>query len=216
MKSPLAAVQNYLNTMLGGYTGELTDKQKQWLERSNIRIEELAELITDLLDISRIKNSTIVDEVKRLSLKDEIERCASEARQMAERKEIKLITEIQSGLPEVSGSETQIRRVLNNLLDNAVKYTPEKGEITVRALGRGDAVLVEVIDNGIGIPEDELPRIFQDFYRASNAKELKGTGLGLSIARAILVMHGGDISVASPAPGTNQGCGFAFTLPALT
>jgi signal transduction histidine kinase len=213
MKSPLVAVQNYFNTMLAGYTGDLNDKQRQWLQRSKIRIEELSELITDLLDISRIRNGVIIKDMKRFSLKDEIERCISDAQQIAIQKGISLVTDIEDGLPEIFGSDTHIRRVLTNLIDNAIKYTPENGEVKVRALSQRGSVLVEVIDNGIGIPQNELPQIFQDFYRASNAKKLKGTGLGLSIVRAILKMHGGKIWVESPAPGTDKGCKFAFILP---
>jgi signal transduction histidine kinase len=213
MKSPLAAVQNYFNTMLAGYTGELNDKQKQWLERSKVRIEELSELITDLLDISRIKNSTIINEMKMFSLKGEIERCVSDAQQMAASKGIKLTIDIEDSLPEIFGSDTHIRRVLTNLIDNAVKYTPENGEVKVRASRQPGSVLVEVIDNGIGIPPDELPQVFHDFYRASNAKNLKGTGLGLSIVREILEIHGGKIRAESPAPGLDKGCRFSFILP---
>jgi signal transduction histidine kinase len=216
MKSPLVAVQSYLNTMLGGYAGELNDKQKSWLARSNLRIDELYELITDILDISRIKNTPATSEMKVFSLKDEIEQCISDFRAAAERKEISLVTDIKDDSLEIFGSDTQIRRALTNLIDNAVKYTPDKGEVTVRAARREDYIFVEVIDNGIGIPAEELPRIFHDFYRASNAKSLKGTGLGLAIVREILTIHGGKISVESPAPGAGKGCRFSFVLPAKT
>ena len=213
MKSPLAAVQNYLNTMLAGYSGDLNVKQRNWLERSNIRLEELTELITDLVDISRVRNGIIINEIKNFSLKDEIKRCVSDAQPIATQKEINLVTDIKGSLPEIFGSDTQIRRVITNLIGNAIKYTPEKGEITVRALNQGDSVLVEVIDNGIGIPENDLPKIFNDFYRASNTESIKGTGLGLSIASAILEIHGGKISMESPVSGTEKGCKCSFVLP---
>lgn len=213
MKSPLAAVQNYLNTMLEGFCGELTEKQKHWLERSSARIEVLTELIGDLLDLARIEKGAVVRDMREFSLVEEIKQCVDDLRQMAVAKELNLVTETDEDLHNVYGSDVLIRRVLTNLIGNAINYTPNGGEITVKAINRGDGVLVEVIDNGIGIPEAELSKIFQDFYRASNAKNIKGTGLGLSIVKSILEIHGGEVWVESPVPGSKRGCKFSFSLP---
>jgi signal transduction histidine kinase len=100
--------------------------------------------------------------------------------------------------------------VVTNLVNNAINYTP-KGTVTVRVTEQGKELLVEVTDTGIGIPAEDMPRLFEDFFRASNV-EIKGTGLGLSISRRIVEAHGGRIWAESPVPGTDGGSRFCFTL----
>jgi signal transduction histidine kinase len=208
-------VQGYLNTILAGYCGDLSEKQKHWLVRSNIRIEGLTELISDLLDFARIEKGAVVREMRNFSLAKEITQCVSDLQQMAGAKQLDLLEETDVDLPDIYGSDVHIRRVLNNLICNAINYTPENGKITVRAVTKGHCVLAEVIDNGMGIPKDELSKVFQDFYRASNAKNIKGTGLGLSITKSIVEIHGGEVWVESPVPGSDRGCKFSFTLPIM-
>jgi signal transduction histidine kinase len=103
--------------------------------------------------------------------------------------------------------------VITNLVNNAINYTP-KGTVTIRVQARDRDLLVEVIDTGIGIPPADLPKLFEDFFRASNV-ESKGTGLGLSISRRIVEAHGGRIWTESPSPETGTGSKFSFTLPKL-
>jgi two-component system phosphate regulon sensor histidine kinase PhoR len=110
------------------------------------------------------------------------------------------------------GFEDGLERVFMNLVSNAIKYTPAGGSVTVKAWGENSQIDVEVSDTGIGIPEDALPRIFTEFYRAKNAKalEMEGTGLGLAIAKDVVEQHGGRISVKSV---VGQGTTFCVTLP---
>jgi len=211
MKAPLAAIQSYFGVMLGGFSGELTEKQKSMIERSSFRITQLMNLISDLLDIPRIETGQIVQEMKETSLRQAIRHSVSELRNLAKQKGLKLTTEIPENLPRVYGSAPRLQQVITNLVNNAINYTSE-GTITVRVMETNSDLQVEVIDSGIGIPPDDLPRVFDDFFRASNV-EVKGTGLGLSISKRIVESHGGKIWVESPCSETGTGSRFSFTLP---
>jgi len=211
MKAPLAAIQSYFGVMLGGFSGELTEKQKSMIERSSFRITQLMNLISDLLDIPRIETGQIVQEMKETSLRQAIRHSVSELRNLAKQKGLKLTTEIPENLPRVYGSAPRLQQVITNLVNNAINYTSE-GTITVRVMETNSDLQVEVMDSGIGIPPDDLPRVFDDFFRASNV-EVKGTGLGLSISKRIVESHGGKIWVESPCSETGTGSRFSFTLP---
>jgi signal transduction histidine kinase len=211
LKAPLTAIQGYFWVMLGGLAGKLTKKQRNMLERSSVRIKELLDLISDLLDIPRLETGQIVQEMKAVSLSEIIESCCDAVSKPAEEKGIELRRELPQSLPEIRGAGPRLQQVMANLLDNAIRYTP-KGTVTVVVREQGKEIQVEVMDEGIGIPSEDLPKIFSDFFRGSNI-EVKGTGLGLSIARRIVEAHGGRIWAESPCPETNKGCKFTFTLP---
>ena len=132
-------------------------------------------------------------------------------RDLAKQKKLRLRVELPLDLPKICGSAPRLQQVITNLVSNAINYTP-KGSIIVRVSEVGNEIQVEVLDTGIGVPPQDLSRIFEDFFRASNV-ETKGTGLGLSIARRIVEAHGGRIWVESPCPETGKGSKFAFTLP---
>ncbi len=211
LKAPLTAIQGYLWVMLGGYAGELSEKQKGMLERSTLRITELLTLISDLLDIPRIEIGQITQEMEEVSLADIVKGCCDDLRNLAQQKGLYLNLELPQSLPQIRGSEARLRQVMNNLMDNAIRYTPT-GSITVRVSEQKKDIQVEVMDTGIGIPREDMSRVFNDFFRGSNV-ETKGTGLGLSISKRIVEAHGGNIWVQSPVPETNNGTKFAFTLP---
>ncbi len=211
LKAPLTAIQGFLWVMLGGFSGEITDKQRNMLERSTRRITELLNLISNLLDIPRIETGQIVQEMKDVSLPQVIRNCLLELRDLAKEKGIKLKTELPQALPKIRGSSPRLQQVITNLLNNAICYTTE-GVVNIRVTEVGGGIQVEVIDTGIGIPSQDLPRIFEDFFRASNV-EAKGTGLGLSITKRIVEAHGGRIWVESPCSESNTGSKFTFTLP---
>jgi signal transduction histidine kinase len=211
LKAPLTAIQGFLWVMLGGFSGELTDKQRNMLQRSSRRIDELLNLISDLLDIPRIESGQIVQETKEVALCQVIERCCDDLRHQAKEKGVELKVELPQSLPEIPGSSPRLQQVMTNLVSNAINYTPE-GAVTVRVTEGDSDIKVEVMDTGIGIPSEDLPRVFDDFFRASNV-EIKGTGLGLSIARRIVEAHGGDICVESPCLENNTGSKFTLTLP---
>jgi len=211
LKAPLTAIQGFLWVMLGGYAGELADKQRNMMERSSRRINELLNLISDLLDIPRIETGQIVPEMKEISLRQVIRNCLEGQRDLAKEKGVKIKVELPDKVSKIRGSSPRLQQVITNLIDNAVTYTPE-GTVTLRVEERNNDIQVEVIDTGIGIPPEDMPQVFDDFFRASNVA-VKGTGLGLSIAKRIVEAHGGEIWCESPCPETSQGSRFAFTLP---
>jgi signal transduction histidine kinase len=211
LKAPLAAIQSFLRVMLDGYVGELNIKQMHMMERSSLRINELLKLISDLLDIPRIEMGQIVQELEEVSIEPIINNFAEEGSSLAKQKGLKFSVNIAPRLPKINGSPQRLQQVIVNLVTNAINYTAE-GEVSIRANRANDEILVEVIDTGCGIPPDELPKVFEDFFRGSNT-EARGTGLGLSISKRIIEAHGGKISVQSPLPKTSKGSRFSFTLP---
>ena len=213
LKSPLAAIQSYFSMILGGYVGEVNDTIKQMIERSSIRIEGLLDLIGDLLDMSRIEMGQMADEMEIISLADVVEALMHDVRRLAEEKKIQLIEEIPANLPYVYGSFNRLQQVFSNLLSNAVKFTPEQGVINLKLCKKDGTILGTVRDNGIGIPTEDMPYVFKDFYRASNVEKGTGTGLGLSIVKIIIEAHGGSVWVESPCVDTGNGTEFFIELP---
>jgi signal transduction histidine kinase len=211
LKAPLAAIQSFLGVMLGGYAGELNEKQKHMMQRASQRITELLNLISNLLDIPRIEMGQIVQEMTEVSVVQVIESFAEEGSSLARQKGILFSLQVPSDLPCVYGSQSRLQQVITNLVNNAINYTAE-GEVVIRAMATDSEVLVEVADTGCGILRDDLPRVFEDFFRGGNV-ESKGTGLGLSISRRIVEAHGGKIWAESPCPETGKGSKFCFTVP---
>jgi len=214
LKAPLSAVQSYIQLMLGGFSGELTDKQRQMLGRSSIRITEQLELISDLLDISRIEGGQIVKEMGEMSLSQVVDDSVENVRAMATDKSIKLDTKMPASLPKLKASGVRLKQAITNLLVNAIKFTPENGEVLLRITEQSGDIYTEVLDTGVGISVEELPKIFDDFYRGSD-REKAGSGLGLSIVKRVVEAHGGKIWAESPNPEDKKGRGskFTFILP---
>lgn len=211
LQSPLVATQSLFFYMLDGYTGDITDGQKDLMQRGVRRIDELLTLITDLLDIPRIEAGQLEREMQEISLNGVVKQAIVGLDSVARQKGIELKVELPESSPRVYASSRRLQQVLNNLIANAVNYTRE-GMALVRVNEHESEVAVEVIDTGIGVPPDELPRLFDDFFRGSNAGK-KGTGLGLSISKRIVQAHGGKIWAESPCTETGTGSRFVFTLP---
>jgi len=214
LKAPLSAVQSYLQLMVGGFAGEIADKHKHMLDRSSQRITELLNLISDLLDISRIETGQIVSEIEEIPLAQAAKDSAENVRSLAKERNIRLKIETPKSLPTIKASETRLKQVITNLLSNAIKFTPDRGLIKLTIKDTGSNLQVEVTDTGDGITAEQLPKIFNDFYRSDDIKKA-GTGLGLSIAKRIVEAHGGRIWAESPNPEDKQARGskFTFTLP---
>ena len=211
LQSPLVATQSLMSYILEGYTGQITDGQKDLLERGTRRIDGLLTLITDLLDIPRIESGQIAQEMKEISLNETVQRSTEGLDAIARKRGISLKVELSPSSPKVHASNRRLQQVITNLTNNAINYTRE-GTVLVRVSDNDSEVRVEVIDTGIGITPQDLPRLFDDFFRGSNV-ETKGTGLGLSISKRIVEAHGGKIWAESPCPETNKGTKFTFSLP---
>jgi len=210
LKSPLAAVESYHQVMLGGFAGETTEKQRTMLLRSSERIKGLLNLIDNILDISRI--DTRVLKMKTISILEVFESTRETVQLLAQKKGVELRVDLPEGLPLITGASERLQQVFTNLMGNAVKFTPEGGVITLKVSEKDDNIVTVITDTGVGISPEELPMIFDVFYRGIRVDEA-GTGLGLSISKRIIEAHNGVIWVESPCPDTGKGSRFTFTLP---
>ena len=211
LRAPLSATQSCLWAITDGYAGPVNEEQRDLLQRSTRRIDGLLTLISDLLDIPRMEAGQLVQEMEELSFNEVVERSVDSVERRAKEKNLTLNVDLPGVSPRMHGSSRRLQQVLTNLLSNAINYT-EEGSVSLRVADAEDELCVEVWDSGVGIPLEELPKVFQDFFRGSNAKS-DGTGLGLSISRRIVEAHGGKMWAESPCPETGQGSKFTFTLP---
>lgn len=212
LKAPLVAIESYIQVILGGFAGEINEEQREMLERSSHRIGGLLDLINDLLDVSRIEAGQITEEFEATTLSEVVKGSLEDIQAMAREKEMELRVEMPEKLPVIHAAPNRLRQVLNNLLSNAIKFTPPKGVITITVRDLDDHLQVEVMDTGVGIPPEDLPYVFDEFFRGRDV-ERTGTGLGLSIARKIVEAHGGRIWAESPSTTDGKGSKFTFTLP---
>ncbi len=213
LKTPLAAVQSYLQVMLGGFVGELDDQHRHMLERSSTRISELFDLINRFLDLAQIEKGKVVEEMQLISLEEVLNSSVEDITVLAAEKSQELKADIPSDLPMIYASANHLKQVMINLLSNGVKFTPEGGSITLRARETDDHIEVAVMDTGIGIAPDDLPHLFNEFFRGKGGATAKGTGLGLSIVRRIVEAHQGKIWAESPYADGQPGAKFVLTLP---
>ncbi|MGA8145804.1 MAG: ATP-binding protein [Candidatus Acidiferrales bacterium] len=213
-KTPLTAIQGFAETLLAGAL-EDPKNNRRFLEIMRDHANRLARLTDDLLKLARIEAGKLEVEFSPVSVIEVIERCAETALLNAGRKQITLEIDVPPALPAVLGDASLLRDVLQNLLDNAIQYTPAGGHIRVSASAGSREAVITVSDTGIGIPLADQERIFERFYRvdAARSREAGGTGLGLSIAKHIVEAHSGRLWVES---NVGQGSRFSFAIPLAT
>jgi signal transduction histidine kinase len=216
LKRPIAAVENYLQILLGGYAGELNPKQTRILNRSKLRLTDLRNLISDILDFVRLQPEQIRADFEWLDPAEIGAEAIEEVSLAASQKDIRFKAVGASEFLPLFAARRRLRQVISNLLANAVKFSLEGSTVVLSAHDRPDALVIEVTDEGIGIPEEDLDHIFDDFYRASNVGEVGGTGLGLSIAKKIVQAHDGQITVESPCSPDGVGTKFTVVIPRKT
>jgi signal transduction histidine kinase len=211
IKGDLAAIQSCLDVVANKMVGPLTDKQNDFISKANNRTKKLNVFVRTLLRLTQIRLSRKMD-MKEFPLKEAIASALSSVQVRADEKAITLDSKIEPKISTIVGNQFSIEELLSNLLLNAIKYTGPNGTITLNATNSKNVVRLAISDTGIGIAADEIGHIFDEFYRASNAKESvkDGTGLGLSIVKQIVERHGGTISVRSQ---LNKGTTFLLTLP---
>jgi signal transduction histidine kinase len=216
LRTPMTSIKGYVDIMLMGAAGKLTQQQTEFLEIVRVNTDRLAVLVNDLLDISRIEAGRVTLSLQPLDLEEIVTEAlgALQRRSDSGQKSLQAKVEPTPGLPRALGDLERVRQILDNLLENSYDYTDTGGRITVRIHPAGDEIQVDVEDNGIGIPPEAQTRIFERFYRGEHPFVLatSGTGLGLSIVRHLVEMHGGRIWFKSAGiPG--EGSTFSFTLP---
>lgn len=213
LRTPLASMQGYIETLIMK-EGRLTvEERRRYLETVAKHSKRLGKLVTELFELSKLNSRETEPNREPFLLAELVQDVSQKFRFVAEKKKIELKTEFSGETSFVYADIGLIERVLENLIDNALRFTPEGGSITVRLMPARDSIEVQVEDTGKGIPDEELPYIFDRFYRVNKSRDDDGagTGLGLAIARRIVELHGSTIEVESK---INRGSIFRFSLPA--
>jgi two-component system NtrC family sensor kinase len=210
LRSPLTAILGY--TELIDRVGPVNKKQQEFIRRVQLSVHSITALINDLLDLGRIE--TGFDARKELiPFSTLLDFSVDGLRNRARDKSQSLILDAPTALPHVLGNPIRLRQMMSNLLGNAIKYTQENGEIRVKVEAEAGQIIMQISDNGPGIPPADLPFIFDKFYRASNIpSDIPGSGLGLAIVKSIVENHLGRIWVDST---LEQGTSFTVVLPSV-
>jgi signal transduction histidine kinase len=209
IKGHLAAIRSCLDVLAGGMAGPLGEKQGEFVMRAHTRTKKLTLFIHSLLKLTRMRLAHNIPKEEFL-LSDTINAAIATVGGPGQAKDITIETELAISDVIVTGNQVSIEELITGLLNNAIKYTQNGGNVVLNAQDSRDNVTIEVRDNGMGIPEESVARVFEEFYRASNAKstEKDGTGLGLSIAKQIVERHGGEISAKN---NPEKGATFTFS-----
>ncbi len=213
LRTPLIAIEKSISLILTKTAGAITSEQEQFLTIADRNLKRLSRLINNLLDLSKLEAGKMQLKLGTVSLDVVITESVDGLANWAQSKSVSLVRQVDDGLPQVNIDSDRIVQVLTNLIGNAVKFTPERGTITVAARRTGDKeITVSVLDTGIGIPPESVNKVFDKFYQVGErvASDIHGTGIGLSISREIVELHGGKIWVESE---KGQGTKFSFTVP---
>jgi len=208
IRGPLSTVLSQIKILMDGLAGELGAKQADILGKISRKVGGLVELTNELLDLSRIEAGLIVQDKQQVQLMDILDSLVGFMQARAKEKNISLSLK-KANLPLINADTKSMEEVFSNLITNAINYTPEGGKITVVGQVTGDFVDIRITDTGYGIAPDELPRIFERFYRAKTEKtrSIVGTGLGLPIVKSIVEAHNGTIKAES-----KEGVGSTFSV----
>jgi two-component system phosphate regulon sensor histidine kinase PhoR len=209
LRTPLASLKALTETLRDGALEDPKTAQR-FLGRIETEVDALTQMATELLELTRIESGQVPLELKAVAPHKFMDSAAERMRAQAERAGLRLRVKIPARVPEIRADAVRLEQVLVNLIHNAIKFTRPGGEVVLSAHAEGDFVSFSVQDTGAGIPEDDLERIFERFYKADRARSGGGTGLGLSIARHIVEAHGGKIWAESR---EGRGSTFFFTVP---
>jgi two-component system phosphate regulon sensor histidine kinase PhoR len=211
LRTPLTFIKGYVETLK---EGGMEDKQNaaEFLNIIDRNVKQLTNLVEDLLELSRMESKANIARISPANINKLIEKVIENYQPAIISKQHTVIKNINDSIPEIKIDPDLIGKAIGNLLDNAIKYTSNGGKIELKAEIEADRLKIECIDNGIGIPQEDLIRIFERFYRVdkSRSREMGGTGLGLSIVKHIVQLHKGDVSVQSK---PDKGSIFTIKLP---
>ena len=220
LRTPLASLKALVDTL---HDGALDDPPaaRHFLERMETEVDALTQMVQELLELSRIESGLVPLRLKPTPVADIVLPPVERLRPQAERAGLRLTVDLPPNLPPLLADAERAQQVVTNLVHNGIKFTPSGGQVTLSAEPVGDEVIISVRDTGVGIPADDLPRIFERFYKADQARSGGGTGLGLAIAKHIVLAHGGRVWAESPSAGLRtgvegRGSTFYVALPALT
>ncbi len=220
LRTPMTAIKSYLWMAIAGRGGNITDKQKYYLERAYISTDRLIKLVNDLLNVSRIESGKLAIDMEKMEVPQFMNEVIAEVKPRADELGIKIINEAnKTSLPVVLADSDKIKEVVINFLGNSLKFSKQGGEIKIWCDSTPGFVGIHVTDVGEGIDPADLPKLFQKFglvkgSYVTNQNAAQGTGLGLYISKSIVELHGGTIKAESP--GKGKGATFSFTLPIYT
>jgi signal transduction histidine kinase len=209
---PLTAVASSLDLLLSGHCGEMTDDQREWMSLTHQTVQPLQRLVSDLLDLTRADFGRLELQRQPVKMSDAIHRAVTTLQAQAQARDTTIRVNAPPALPSVDADPNRLYQILLNLLSNAVKYSHDSGEVQVVSRRQGSTLITSVSDNGIGIKKADQLRLFEEFFRADNAKVrgIEGTGLGLAITKRLVELHGGNIWFES---ALRKGSTFYFSLP---
>jgi len=210
LRAPVAAIQSYLKLILEGYVPR--EREREFIQKAEQRALDQLALISDLLELARLEEPRAEVKMESLDLAEVLRGVSDLVRAQAEEKRLSFRVEIAPDLPPLKANLEHMKQLWTNLISNAIKYTMPGGTVAVSLTQNAEGIVGTVQDTGIGISSEDLPRIFNEFYRGENAKAMErhGTGLGLSIAKRIVETYGGKIWVESE---LGRGSTFTFVLP---
>jgi len=199
LRSPLASVKQYFGVILEGFVGEVASKQKEMIERAGKYVDDLLQLIDDWLDMSRIEAGNITEKFEAVALAPILSETLELLQPLAETKRITLELNLRDDLPAIEGDEDTLKQAFTNLVSNGINYNREGGTVIVSVREEVNDLVVEISDTGIGISEDDLHFVFDEFFsvRSEETRGISGSGLGLPIAKRIIEAHNGLIKIAS-------------------
>jgi len=212
LKAPLSSLLMQISVIHDGLAGELTTKQTELLAKAKDKTKGMITLVNDLLDYRRIEEGKSIQKMESLECGEILQRTVELMRPSAKDKEITITTDMADGLPRFSGDRGGMEALFVNLISNAIKYTPKEGNIQISLHRAGKDIRFKVVDNGIGIPPEDVDRVFEKFYRikTEQTRSVSGSGLGLSIVKGIVDAHNGSIHVESE---VGKGTTFIVSLP---
>ncbi len=212
LRTPLASLKALVDTL---HDGALDDPPAahRFLEHMETEVDAMTQMVQELLELSRIESGQVPLRLKPTPVADVVLPPVERLRTQAERAGLRLTVDLPPNLPPLLADAERVQQVVTNLVHNSIKFTPSGGQVTLSAEPAGNEVIISVRDTGVGIPANDLPRIFERFYKADRARSGGGTGLGLAIAKHIVLAHGGRVWATSV---EGQGSTFYVALPALT
>ncbi len=214
LRTPLSSMKEAVTIVSDEMAGEINEEQRNFLNIAKRNAERLSRLIDEFLDFQKLSANKMRFDIQDNNVKEVIEDAYNTMAPYAKKKKVHLFTDIDGNLPKARLDSDRIIQVLTNLISNAIKFTPENGQVSVKAQRQGEDLAIRISDTGMGIPEEDLPKIFEQFYRVNNPKQkVKGTGLGLAIVRKIIEAHNARIEVESQ---ISKGTTFTIFLPLST
>ncbi|MFW6102508.1 MAG: ATP-binding protein [Chloroflexota bacterium] len=208
-RTPLAGIKAMVETLRNGAVDD-KEAARDFIARIDSEVDRLSQLVAELTELSRIEMGKAELKKEPVKINKLVEEVIAQFSPQVERQKIAISQDFAADLPSVPADKDRVRHVVANLIHNAIKFTPAGGSITVTSRALEDSVIVNIADTGIGIPKEDLPRIFERFYKGDKARTGEGTGMGLAIAKHVVETHGGNIWVRSE---EGKGSTFSFSLP---